>query len=258
MFRVRLRLTSVIAALAALVVCGIATSAASAAPPFVLTEKECKGGTSINFCYEKEKTGKLFVFSGEEEFELLHEPETSDIVLSSNLGLPVIIDCKLADAQHGGGKEDGLILQPKPLEADATLEFEILFLECELLGELGAKCKVPVEKVTKALVGNTEEKSDEFVLFKPKVGTIFIEIPFEGATCPATVKGTHNVTGEVLCFINEPLVDAEEHLLICDPEKGGQAGKLFFASAENAATFLIDNNIFLLGTTDLWSVSNEA
>jgi hypothetical protein len=250
---------SVIAALAALVVCGIATSTASAAPPFVLTEKECKGGTNINFCYEKEKTGKLFVFSGEEEFELLHEPETSEIVLSSNLGLPVIIDCKLADAQHGGGKEDGLILQPKPLEADATLEFEILFLECELLGELGEKCKIPAEKVTKNLVGVTEEKSDEFVLFKAKEGSIFIEIPFEEKKgCPATVKGNHNVTGELLCFINEPLVDAEEHLLICDPAKGGQKGKLFFASAENEATFLIDDNIFLLGTTDLWSVSNEA
>lgn len=264
MFGVRVRLISVVAALAALVVCGIATSAASAAPPFVLTEKECKGGTNINFCYEKEKTGKLFVFSGEEEFELLNEPETSDIVLTSQLGgLAVVIDCKAADAEHGGGKVDGLILQPKPLEADATLEFEILFLGCELTGALGEKCKVPAEKVTSALVGTTEEKSDEFVLIKSiekeKIIPPFIKIPFEEKKgCPATVKGEHSVTGEVLCFINEPLVDAEEHLFICDPEKGGQKGKLFFASSENEATFLIDDNIFLLGVTDLWSVSNEA
>jgi hypothetical protein len=259
MFRIKLRLTSAIAALAALIVCGIATSAASAAPPFVLTEKECKGGTSINFCYEKEKTGKLFVFSGEEEFELLHEPLTSEIVFKAKLGGEAVeIGCLLADAQHGGGKEDGLILQPKPLEADFTVEFELLFLECTLKGKLGEKCKVPVERVTRKLVGNTEEKSDEFGLFKPKEGAIFIEIPFEGEKCPVTIKGNRNVTGELLCFLNEPLVDAEEHLGICNPEKGGQAGKLFFGSSENEATFLIDDNVFLLGTTDLWSVSNEA
>jgi len=262
MFKVKLSFVSVLAAFAALVISGFAASSASAT--FELTTKLCSGGTNINLCYEEAKTKELFEFKGTEEFELLHE-ETSDIVLTSTFnGEKVVIDCGLADAEHtveGKLVEDGLILQPEPLVKNTTLLFHLLFLECVLTGVLGEKCKIPAEKSTTELVGETEEKSDEFIVFKPESGTIFIEIPFEEkAKCPATIKGNHNVTGEVLCFILEPLVDKVEHLLECNPEKGGQEGKLFFAASTNPATFLIDDNVFLLGIKeeDPWSISNEA
>jgi hypothetical protein len=278
MSRVKFGPVSILAMLAALVVCGIAASGASA--EFKLTEKECKGGEVVNFCYEKEKTGKLFEFEGTEEFELLALLGTQHILFESKLGGETIhIVCKAVDAEHTKEikeeKEilapDGLILQPKPLVENALLEFHLNFLECVLEGAIGKKCAVAVSEVTVPLVGDFDELvgskppfADDEILFKPVKGTTIIGIPFKnnGAEkCPATIIGTRNVTGEILCFVDakesEALEDLEEHELICDPERGGQAGKLFLASSENPATLLAEVEIALL-TVDLWSISNEA
>jgi hypothetical protein len=268
MSKVRLIRAGLVAMLAAFVVCGIAASAASAT--FELTKLPCEKGKNINLCYgATEKATELFLFKGTEEFELLHEPLTSEIKFTSTLGgEKVEISCVLIDAQHGAGLEDGLILQPKPLEADTTLQFSLLFLECKLIGTLGAKCEIPAEELSLPLVGVTEEANAEFLLFKAESAENknLIEIKFKNkgeVKCPATIAGGHVVTGEILCFWEtEQLIlnDQEEHLLICDPERGGQAGKLFFASSTNPATFLVLDNVFLLGIgkEDPWSVNNEA
>jgi hypothetical protein len=249
---------SVLAMLAALIVCGIATSAASA--EFTLTTKACSGGTSINLCYENAAKEKL-EFSGTEEFELL-AGEAQDIEFLSALGgLNIEITCEHAQVTHEG-KADGLILQPEPLVKNTTLEYVLTFKGCKLNGTAGEKCEIPAEEPTFPLVGETEEGSDEFLLNKPKTPGKFITIKFKNkgeVKCPVTIAGERSVTGEVLCFVREPLSAKSEHLLECIPTEG-QAGKLFFASSENAATFLIDTNVFLLGIkeTDPWLISNEA
>jgi hypothetical protein len=272
MSRVKFGLVSVLAMLAALVVCGVAASGASAVE-WELTEKACNEGKNVNFCYEKEKTGKLFEFKGTGEFEVLTLLVGQVILLESELGGSKIeISCKAVAAEHGAKLPDGLILQPEPLVKDTTFEFGLVFKECVLEGAIGKKCKVPVEKATNTIIGEfdllaTNTPDDNEVLFKPKTPPIFIEIPFENNSpekCPATIVGTRNVTGEILCFIDkteaEALEDLEEHELICDPAKGeSQNGKLFLGGSENKATLLAEADIFILNIgADLWSISNEA
>jgi hypothetical protein len=73
-----------------------------------------------------------------------------------------------------------------------------------------------------------------------------------------------NVKGEISCFIGkeekEVLKDLVTHDLICDPERGGQAGKFLFANSENPATLLAEVEIFLAGIkeADPWDICNEA
>jgi hypothetical protein len=280
MSQVKLGIASVLATLAGLVVCGIAASGASALE-WELTEKACSGGTNVNFCYEKEKTGKLFEFKGTGEFEFLALLEEQHILFESVLGDAAIhIVCKAVAAEHTTevkeGKEvlgpDGLILQPKPLLENTLFEFHLNLLECKLEGSIGERCKIPVNEVTKSIIGVFDELpagskppfADDEILFKPKEGKVFIEFKFENnnfKNCP--FAGVRPITGEVLCFIDkeeqEALEDLEEHELICDPARGGQAGKLFFVGPENPITLLLELEMFLLGIgADLWNISNEA
>jgi hypothetical protein len=278
MSRIKLGLASVLAIFTALIVCGIAASGASA--EFKLTEAKCEGGANAALCYEKEKTGKLFEFEGTEEFEILPLLGEQHILFETKIGTePIHIVCKAVDAEHTKEikeeKEilapDGLIVQPKPLGANTTLEFHLNFLECKLEGAINKKCEIPPSEPTSPLVGTpdeleTKKPDDDEITFKPaKVGAPFIEINFKNVgaeKCPATIIGKHRVNGEVLCFVDKEeklaLEDLEEHELICDPERGGQVGKLFFAAGgENPATLLSELEIALL-TTDLWNISNEA
>lgn len=276
MSQAKLGLLSVLTMLAVLLLCGIAASGASAIEWELNALKECTGGETVNFCYEKEATGKLFVFKGTGEFEVLVLLANQHILLESKLGGETIhIECKAVDAEHEEGGvlvPDGLIFQLEPLKANALLEFHLTFLECQLEGAVGKKCKVPAERTTKPLIGEFDALpagglpfDDDDIMFTPVTPSIFIEIPFEDnlpEKCPATIKGTHNVTGEILCFVDkteeEALTDQEEHELICDPAREeSQKGKLLFA--ENEATLLAEADIFILNIgTDLWSISNEA
>jgi hypothetical protein len=268
MSQAKLSSAGFLAMLAALIVCGIAASGASALE-WELTAKLCAGGTNVNFCYEKTAT-ELAEFKGTGEFEILPLLGTQHILFEANLGGTVIHKvCGAVDAEHSEKEvlvPDGLVLQQKPLEASAVLEFHLRLLECKLEGTIGKKCKIPSELVTVPLTATFDGSSDSELTVKPVAGTIILSFPFEnnGAEkCPATLVGTKNVVGEVLCFIDkeakEALEDLEEHELICDPAKGGQEGKLFFATSENPLTLLAEVDIFILNVgTDLWSISNEA
>jgi hypothetical protein len=244
-----------------------ATNATPAGAVFELTTKACSGGVNLNFCYENEsKEATLFEFRGEEEYEFL--PPAQKVVFSSTVGgSEFTMSCNSIQALHRDAKEqlvaDGLILQPEPLTKDYTASVVFKFTGCKLTGALETKCEVAEEQLTANLGGTGEESNAEFILYKPVVPNVVLKISVKnhGETkCPATVVGERSATGEILCFIVEPIADKFEHLTICDPAKGGQTGKLFFASSENAATLLFEVDVFMLGIkeADPWSVHADA
>jgi hypothetical protein len=221
MAQVKSRLICALGVLAVSAISGVAASTASA--EFKLETTACGSGTIVNLCWETaEKGTSLKQLKGEEEFLILLA--SGAVTVTATLGAQKVeIACKDTIGLSGGTTEDEflLFLQPEPLVANYTIDATLLFIECKLEGELGTKCKVPVEKETSALVGTvTENESD--ILFKPTSGTTWIEIPLENNppnTCPATVKGTRKITGEQLCTWSSTekpvLEDLEEHLLVC-------------------------------------------
>jgi hypothetical protein len=244
MSRVKSRLICALGVLTVFAISGVAASTASA--EFKLETTACGSGTIVNLCWETASKGtSLKQLVGEEEFLILLE--TGAIELLAVLGTEDLnIVCKDTVGLTGGATEDTflLILQPSPLVANSTIDATLLFIECELTGAASKKCKVPVEKETAELTGTVEENENN-ILFKPVTGTTFISIPFENKapeTCPATLKGTHNVTGEELCVWssteNPILEDLEEHLLNCTEGTG-----LLFG--ENAAKFDANYGIVL-------------
>jgi hypothetical protein len=230
-------LIGALGALTIFAISGVAASTASA--EFKLETTACGSGTIVNLCWESaEKGTSLKQLKGEEEFLILL---ASGAITLTTLTLGTIA-CKDTIGLSGGTTEDEflLFLQPEPLVANYTIDATLLFIECDLLGEIGTLCVVPIEKETTEITGTVEE-SENNILFKAVSG-VFIEFPLSNNgsnTCPATLKGTKKVTGEQLCTwstVEKPVLeDVEEHLLVCG------ASELLFG--EQAATFEADYEI---------------
>jgi hypothetical protein len=225
---------------------GSAMAASSAFATFELTSTACSGSV-ITLCYSTTEGGSLFEFKGEEEITATKEAETTSFLKATLGGEEVLIKCT------GASVTGGLLLQTEPLVKVGTIDAtNISFTGCVLQGKLGELCVVPGTLTTEPLVG--APASTEDIVFSPTTGTKFIGITFSNngtATCPATVKGTKNVTGKQLCNLNEPGVDKLLHKLICLP-----AGSTELLLAENQAEFELTLDVTLKNaTTDFWSLS---
>jgi hypothetical protein len=213
----------ILAAFAIMALCGIGASTASAVEFKLLTALTCEGGTQIVFCWENNANpNTLLELEGEEEVTILSPVAVT--LLSTLGGESIEINCSLIDATPG------LILQTEPLVKSYTINATLLFLECLLVGTVGAKCKIPTEKATSALIATPTSAQD--LVFKPETGTTFIEIPIsQRSGCPSTLIKTAKVTGTQLCEFESTIstVDVTEHLLEC-----GQSSLQF---AENEASF---------------------
>lgn len=247
MSRIKLGILSALMVVSALAVSGLATSSASAAV-FELTAEPCSGTGIVALCWDSVNKGtNLRELKGSQTFEALKDVEEAgeESLLLTKLGeLEVHIVCVDAHAE-------GTISQASPLVSTPTLSSpKIVFTECKLLETLGKKCKVPATLETKEITGTTPGVGE--VLFKPTVGTTFIEfeISNNGAeVCPATVKGVRKITGEQTCLWLELEVDLPEHLLFCPTEDS----KLKFI--EQPAELLLAVEVKLVGLVDEWDVT---
>jgi hypothetical protein len=105
--------------------------------------------------------------------------------------------------------------------------------------------------VTKQLSGKASNSEVGDVVFAPVTPPTFVEIMFTNAaeTCPATIKGPKNVTGEQLCSLFSPTEDLKLHTLGCEPV--GSKLKL----SEHLAEFQLSLDVELDNdTTDFWSL----
>ncbi len=206
-----------------------------------LSSETCTGGKNLDFCWEsKEKGTELKEIVGEEEFLLV----SSKMKLTSVLGGEKIeIECT------GTTALEPLILQPEPLAKNGEVNVALEFTGCALLGVLGEKCKVPTARSTTTLVGSPKAITE--ISFKPKTGTIIMEIPFEEkAKCPATVKGTRLLTGTQVAKWPESIKeDLAVHLL--------EFGKSELLLGESEATLEASYEVSM-DHESFWDMSSEA
>jgi hypothetical protein len=222
-------------------------SAAVASAEFKITELECTDEGIPTLCLESGT--KLFEAQGAETYLGKLTPGTVATLLTELGGEPIEITC-------GKDESTGEVVQTSPLVQAVVAKHGILKLsECQLLGTLGKKCKVPTEKSTTQLEGTVlEEMPVNAGLVKPETGTTIIEVPFENKgseRCPSTILGTHKITGEDLCTSAESEVDETVHLGEC-VEAGS---KLHFG--EESAIFEAISEVELSGTNlgKKWDVS---
>jgi hypothetical protein len=215
---------------------GVGASVA-AGETFTLTTTKCTGGTLINLCYVS-GARELLELSGKQSYT---EANTTTAVFKvPSLGIEIL--CATVTGS-------GTITQASPLTEKGKKKGTLTF-HCVL--DSPSKCKIPAEKETLPLVGELISVGE--LLLKPETGTTFIEIPFENngtEICPATIKGTHKITGEQVVKIINPGT-AEE-------TKEGEAvevSKLKFS--EEAATLTGKLKITLTGLGDIWYNSAEA
>jgi hypothetical protein len=245
MSKLRLSVVSILGLLALLATM-VGPSSASAA--FVLTENKCVEG-KWSVCWDIEKGTNLRELTGEETFEALLdvEVEGEEHLLKATLGgEEVHIECTDSHAE-------GTIDQTAPLVTQAVILATITFTGCADLEPLAKKCKVQAIIVTNKLVGTPT--SEEAVGFLPETGTVFATITLSNSTetCPATIAGNRNVTGEQVCLLINPKEDLKDRLLWCPEEDSA----LFLGGSENPATFLDDFLVVLpnLEVSDAWDIA---
>jgi hypothetical protein len=233
---------SVLALLATMV----GPSSASAA--FVLTDNKCVEG-KWSICWDLEKGANLRELTGDETFEALLdvEVEGEEHLFKETLGGEELhFEC--ADA-HAVGTID----QTAPLVTQAVLLATLTFTECKLLDPLAKKCKVQAPITTNKLVGTPT--SEEVISFVPETPPNFVTLTFTNSTetCPATIAGNRNVTGEQVCLLINPKEDLKDRLLWCPEEDS----KLFFGGTETPATILSDFLLVLpnLEVSDAWDIA---
>jgi hypothetical protein len=208
----------------------------------------CEGGSLIVFCSAEGTSSTLFELEGEEEFEIL---SPSSFTLLSTIGESHLsMSCTATEAKHEG-LENGLILQQTPLGAGGSnylLNAVLDFTGCKLIEPDTTKCEVPSSASWLSTVG--EPSSAEDIVFKPESGTIFAELAIKsisGQTCPATIVGTHKVTGSQLCLFVGAGSALEAHLLECNTLSGLKLG-------ESAAELTFDSSILPVYLGEDWAV----
>jgi hypothetical protein len=190
----RLKITGALLAVVAIAAMGAFSASAASAAVFTLGTAECKEGF-WNLCWAETAAGALKELSGTQSGTVAKKTGSANAIFNvASVG--VTIECKNVTSS------DALINQEKPLTKNSTITGHLVFKECKLTGELGEVCTIPVEKTTEALTG--EVVSETELKLKPTSTKAFITIPFEGASCPATVKGSHEVTGEDVIVIEKP------------------------------------------------------
>jgi len=224
MSRVRLLLLSVFAVFA---VSALASGSASAAPTDL-----CPVAGKLAVCIET-SPNDLVAETGGGTFSTKGEPEDTSLIEVA-LGESIIhIECEVVN-------DSGSYQQTILANAVRSFGIVILFTVCSVLEPLGKKCKVNEELIeTKSLVGTVADEEGESIdtVFTPETGTTFTEIVLSNngtETCPATITGTHRVTGEDLCLLLTAKVDTVVHLLECTSE--GSRALLF---SEEPTTFLL-------------------
>jgi hypothetical protein len=232
--------------LLALLATMVGPSSASAA--FVLTENKCVEG-KWSICWDLEKGTNLRELTGEETFEALLdvEVEGEEHLFKVSLGGEELhIEC--VDA-HVVGTVD----QTAPLVTQAVLLATVTFTECKLLEPLAKKCKIQAIITTNKLVGTPT--SEEAVSFVPETGTAFVTFTLSNSTetCPATIAGNRNVTGEQVCLLITPKEDLKDRLLWCPEEDSN----LRLGGSEILATLLSDFLLVLpnLEVSDAWDIA---
>jgi hypothetical protein len=245
MSRLQRSVLSAFAVVALLAAGAIGASTASAA--FTLTTVKCVEGLPT-FCYEKTAT-ELDELEGEEPISGVKEAATASLLEVELSGAKVKIECKAAAAT-------GTALQLQPLIVAAKIHGLVLkFTECALIEP--TTCKVPATLTTKNLEANFgNEDPVSKVTFKPVLEAekeIFIQIAFENngeQVCPATIKGTKNVTGTAGCTVLEPATDTSVKLVVCNIAKLGST----LLVAEQPAAFQLTEEIKPAALTDKWSI----
>ncbi len=231
------------AGLAMLIVAG-GSAATSTAAVFETTSTECKGSGIPTLCIEKE--GKLFEAKGKQSYSGKLVSGTKLIFTEAALGLEIVCTEDISE---------GTVSQESP-GVVAVVAFGVLRLKGCLLtapSTLAVKCVVPAENVTKELEGVTiDEMPISAGIAKPVSGTVIITVSFEnkaGQTCPATVKGLRNVTGEDLCVSADSETDLEVHKGECKKE----GSKLRFF--EEPAALECQSEVSLVGLGKKWDVT---
>jgi hypothetical protein len=226
---------AMLAAFAVLALSAIGASGASAA--FTLSTDTCPvAAAKTALCDE------AFALTGTEAFagSLVKEKET---LLLAHFGeLEVHIECTGATVTGN--------FTSTPLTTNVLVSGMVIkFTGCTLLEPLAKKCTVSTELTTNAIKGEITSASED--KFEPETGTVFIPITFGNSTetCPATIKGTKNVTGSQKCTNVEPEVFAVEKEISC--LEAGSALKI----GENAAEFKLPVNIHLVNNTEKIKVS---
>jgi len=139
-----------------------------------------------------------------------------------------------------------------PLTANVKVtKLVITFTGCAVLEPLGKKCSVSSTLTTNSVQGEITGTGSEDKFEPEPPATVFIPITFSNSTetCPATIKGTKNVTGSQKCVNVEPEVFAVEKEISC--LESGSSLKL----GENAAEFKLPVKIHLVNNTEKIKVS---
>ncbi len=237
----RRKLIVVLLGLLAIVATNAIAASSASAVVFTLTTEECTGGTGIGLCWSEleAESSPLLELTGKQTVRIEGGHVTFKVATLGILCLKFL--------------GEGTINQEKPLTGGTTTitGLIITFEECELdePATLAIKCKVPVERSTKAITATLPNENEH--MLKPSEGSVFIEIPIENKgteKCPAAVVGTHNVTGSVNIKINEPLVHLLTHTFsVINPTL------LEFFSEK--ATLEAEGTISLPGLEDFWDLS---
>ncbi len=201
----RMKLFAVLAAMTALSTSVFAAS--SSALVFILTTEICNGSGHLGFCWNS--GGLLQELKGEQSITLANAAGVEILLLSNIAGAAVDIHCKKASGAGTLGQANAL-LNPPVLGLVITIE------ECKLEGTLGMKCKIPASKTTNNLSGTFVSKT--LLRIKPTTGTVFITIPFENITagsCPVTIRGARDITGEQDFTILNPEIHENTKTLEC-------------------------------------------
>jgi len=232
MSRTRLLLLSM---LATLTTSAIMSVSASAAPTDL-----CPVTGKLAICIET-SPNDLVAETGGGTFSSKGDPGDTAL-LEIFLGESVLhIECEVVN-------DAGSYQQTILANAVRLFGINIIFTVCSILEPIGKKCIIKEPLETKNLIGNFADEEGESIdtVFTPESGTTFTEFQLQNngtETCPATLTGTHRVTGEVLCLLLTAKVDTIVHLLECTSE--GSRNLLF---AEEPTTFLLIEEKRLSGT----------
>jgi len=230
--------------LAMLAVSAVGATTASAA--FALSSEECNEGL-VSFCWDVAEPGTLLrELKGKEAATATVTKPT--LLEAAVAGGPIHFEC--LKAKLGAGSE---VDQEKPLAEVALVKVTSLETsECKMVKPLN--CEVTPEIKTKAIVGDPVSETDEAqgVVFKPSVGTLFVEVKFSGAEC--LIKGNQQINGEQVCLWLTPLEDLLGQELLCAHTESN----LTFGASKVKATFegeLLVRLPTLEAAGDFWDIT---
>lgn len=213
---------------AALVVCALGASSASA-----LTMEECNApagpetGVACNGGFWKGATGAIRATGGE------------STLFSTVGGVEFEIVCKkLTGTGTSENVESGGQMHIKGTNIVVSYE------ECAVTKPAGGKCTVPSTITTNNLKATTVSGTMG-QKYEPTEGSTFVSIAVGGAECPVALKGTKNVTGTATATSNAAQEEAGEqvfNIVSGEPEFGELKYAGQNATFKSSNTFETANN----------------